>query len=68
MCEDALERYSTSMSQDTEILEKDKEARGQGKMTINKRNCVLFRRSEKAIFHFLKSCADQVFRMVQMTP
>jgi len=58
MCEDGLEKYSTTLAKDEEIIEKDQEARGQGKMTANKRNCVLFRRSEKIILSFLKNCAN----------
>lgn len=43
------------MDEDTAILKEDDE--NGNKLGFNKRNCVLYRKGEKVILHFLKDCA-----------
>ena len=35
---------------------------------MNKRNCVIFRRSEKVILHFFKDCAKKVSELMSISP
>ena len=63
----ALAKYSTLLEEDLEILEKDaNEEDEDAKLTKNQKNCVLFRKSEKVILHFLKDCAKRVSQFVIM--
>ena len=65
VCDNALKAYSTTLEEDIEILKKDDEDGGQ--LGFNKRNCVLYRKGEKVILHFLKDCADRVFKLIKMS-
>jgi len=65
VCDNALEQYKTTLDQDEEILKIDDEDGGQ--LGFNKRNCVLYRKGEKVILHFLKDCAQRVAKLVKMS-
>jgi len=52
------------LEEDNAILEKDDKEDSLG---FNKRNCVLYRKGEKVILHFLKDCASRVYKLVQMS-
>jgi len=55
VCDNALEKYTTSLEDDIATLQKDED---EGiAMGFNKRNCILYRKGEKVILHFLKDCA-----------
>ena len=53
LCDLTLERYPTTLEEDIELLESDDISSFLGH---NKRNCVLLRKGEKEILHFLKQC------------
>ena len=60
VCDILLSKYKTTLDEDTEILKKDEvegNPYGSAALGFNKRNCVLYRRGEKVILHFLKDCA-----------
>ena len=61
VCDEALAKYPTTLEQDVEIIEKDAEER---KLSVNKRNCVLYRMTEKYVLHYLKDCANIVEQIV----
>ena len=64
VCDNALAKYTTTSAEDVAILAKDDE---DGALGFNRRNCVLYRKGEKAILEFLKDCAQRVFKLVQMS-
>lgn len=47
--------YPQTLEEDEEIIAKDNE---QQYLTLNQRNCVLFRMGEKEIYRFLAECAE----------
>ena len=51
---EALNKYPTTLEDDLEILEEDKS------LTRNLRNCIMFRKNEKVVLHFLKDCAESI--------
>jgi hypothetical protein len=53
----ALRKFPTSLMEDEKILRKDKSER---KLSKNVRHCIMYRKSEKVILHFLKDCAKRV--------
>ena len=65
VCDHALNAYETTLEEDIKILNDD-DADG-GKLGFNKRNCVMYRKGEKVILHFLKDCAARVLRLTKMT-
>lgn len=48
---DSMSRYTTTLQEDLELLEKDDKEHN---LTYNERNCILFREGEKQILEFLK--------------
>ena len=62
--EGALSLYSTTLEEDQQILKKDQQ---ENHLSINERNCILYRKGEKAILHYVKDCALKVEKMVKMT-
>ena len=55
--EEKLARFPTSLQQDREMLQRDEHEHFLGK---NKRNCVLYRKNQKVVLHFLIDCANKV--------
>lgn len=51
----AANGYPQTLEEDVELIAKDDESHF---LTMNQRNCVLFRMGEKEIFRFLVTCAD----------
>ena len=60
----ALAKFSTTIEEDAAILERDNENNTLG---FNKRNCVLYRKGEKAVLHFFKECASS-FKLLLTLP
>ena len=60
----ALAQYPTTLEEDDETLEFNEE---NGNLTNNIRNCILFRRSEKIVLHFLQGCAEKVEMLLDMS-
>ena len=60
----ALAEYPTTLKEDKEIIERDAKEDNLG---LNKKNCVLYRMSEKKVLHFLKDCITEVEEMLRMT-
>ena len=56
-CQEALDRYPNTLKEDIELLKKDDEEHNLG---FNIRNCIMFRKGEKYIYHFFKDCALRV--------
>ena len=54
LMEKYIDRYPTSIQEDIDQVINDKT------LTMNKRNCILFRKSEKVILHFMKESAAKV--------
>ena len=52
----ALKKYPTTLIEDVQLLNQDK---GETKLTPNIRHCIMFRKTEKVILHFLKDCAKR---------
>ena len=52
-----LKNYPNSLEEDNEILEQDDLDH---KLGFNKRNCVIFRMTEKKPLHYFIWCADKV--------
>ena len=65
VCDHSLAQYSTTLDEDIKLLEEDDE--NDNKFEFNKRNCILFRKGEKVILHFLKDMATRVDRIMKMT-
>jgi hypothetical protein len=53
------------MEEDEKILAQDDQ--DGNKLGFNKRNCVLYRKGEKVILHFLKDCASRVKKLMKMS-
>ena len=65
--DEALSRYDTTMEEDDlQLAADDKRLEGE-LLSVNNRNCILYRKSEKAILHFLKECAKRVDKIITMT-
>lgn len=63
MATDQYEGFSTTLEEDTELLENDdKETDESKKLTQNQRNCVLYRHGEKEILTFWIEAADLMMR------
>ena len=62
-CDKGLRRFSTTLQQDTQILKQDDE---EHTLSFNKRNCILFRKGEKEIFHFYKECNVKINKLLNM--
>jgi len=63
VAEEALEKYPTTAEQDLEILKRDNEI---DNLTMNERNCIVFRKMEKDVLKFLKGCAAIVLQLIEM--
>ena len=61
---ESLNKYPTTIQDDNKILEEDDKKPSLGK---NKRNCVLFRKIEKEIFHYLRDCARKVESLIKLS-
>ena len=59
-CDEALKKYPTTLKKDLAFLKKDDQRQF---LTVNKRNCIDYRKREKVILHFLKECAAQVLKV-----
>jgi len=59
-----LELYPTTLEEDLKILKSDKIEDSLG---VIKKNCMLYRRGEKAVLNFLKDCAEKVEKLGGMT-
>ena len=64
LCDEALKKYETSLEDDLALLEKDDKEQC---LTSNERNCVLYRKGEKKILHYLLDTADKVNHVFSMT-
>ena len=64
LAEEALKRYPTTLDEDLEILARDSNERT---LSNNIRNCIIYRKSEKAILHFLKECAAKAENLMKIT-
>ena len=58
---DQLALYPTTYEEDVELLNAEQEHETLGR---NKRNCVLYRLSEKIILHYLQDCSDTAEAML----
>ena len=65
VCDEALKRYPTTLEEDIELLRRDQE--NAGALSYNKRNCILYRKSEKEVLYFFKDCASKVEKLAKMT-
>jgi hypothetical protein len=65
LCNEILERYETTIEEDDKILAED-DANG-NKLGLNKRNCVLFRKGEKAILVYMIDMAAKVRKFMTMS-
>ena len=63
-CDKNLSRYPTTLQEDIELLAKDDQEPSLG---FNIRNCILYRKGEKDILHYLKDCCDKIQKCVKMT-
>jgi len=61
---EALTKYPNTVEEDKEILEKDDMDHHLG---FNNRNCILYRKAEKDILHYLIFCADKAAELVKLT-
>jgi histone-lysine N-methyltransferase SETD3 len=59
-----ISQYTTSLEDDNAILEKDKK---EPYLTINQRNCIVMRQSEKKILKFYEYFASYCLGLFQMT-
>ena len=60
-----LAKYPTTLVDDLKLIHRDDE---EDILGMNKRNCVLYRKSEKELLYFLKSCAKRVESLIITTP
>jgi histone-lysine N-methyltransferase SETD3 len=61
---ESLSRYTTSLQEDQEMLEKDDKEHN---LSYNERNCILFRMGEKEILEFLKTCSERFQKLFTLT-
>ena len=52
------------MQEDVDILAKNCE---ENNLTFNEKNCVIIRKGEKEILHYMVSCADKVSELAKLT-
>lgn len=60
----ALSEYPTTLDEDKELLEKDAK---ENSLSLNQKNCIRYRMSEKKVLHFLKDCSRQILEFANMT-
>lgn len=60
----AAKRFPQTLEEDAELIAQDDQKR---MLTMNERNCVLFRMGEKAILRFLVTCSDTLQAMLKLT-
>ena len=57
-CDEKLSKYPSTLEQDEDFYTKD---RDKPYLTVNQRNCITYRMSEKYLLNFLKDCATKVW-------
>ena len=55
-----MKKYPTSIEEDIELLKDES-------LTFNKKNCIMYRKSEKDILRYLMDCCDRVNELSKMT-
>jgi len=65
VCDQYLAAYDTTIEEDTKILTED-DANG-NQLGFNKRNCVLYRKSEKGVLLWMKDVVVKVRAFAKMT-
>ena len=63
--DESLAKYPTTIEEDIAILDKD-EAENNA-LGFQIRNCILYRKGEKVVLHFLKNCAKKAYSLCKMT-
>ena len=56
--------YPTSLKYDIQLIQKDEK---ENKLSLNQKNCILYRMSEKKVLHFFVTCANKVKKMSTMS-
>ena len=56
IADERLTKYATTIYEDLKLITEDKE---NNNLTVNERNCILYRKNEKIILHFLKDSAKK---------
>ena len=68
VADEALALYPTSFEVDMEILERDKyRSNPEEKLSVNERNCVIYRSTEKAVLILIQDCATRIELLSTMT-
>ena len=67
IAEDHLAKYPTTFEVDMEILERDKKnEKKEEKLSVNERNCVIYRSTEKAVLILIQDCATRIELLTTM--
>ena len=61
---EAANQYPQTLEEDAELIAQDDQQR---MLTLNERNCVLFRMGEKAILRFLVTCSDMMQTILKLS-